>query len=79
MDGGASIPPQSSQPGSTRFPLSLIHIYLYMDGARLGYGLCDEGNDLDLPAIASLCDAFYIGGTKVGALFGEADVYKRQT
>ena len=39
-----------------------------MDGARLGYGLCDEGNDLDLPAIASLCDAFYIGGTKVGAL-----------
>ena len=47
-------------------------LYLYMDGARLGYGLCDEGNDLDLPAIASLCDAFYIGGTKVGALFGEA-------
>ncbi len=33
-------------------------LYLYMDGARLGYGLCDEDNDLDLPAIASLCDAF---------------------
>ena len=47
-----------------------------MDGARLGYGLCDEGNDLDLPAIASLCDAFYIGGTKVGALFGEALVLR---
>ena len=51
-------------------------LYLYMDGARLGYGLCDEGNDLDLPAIASLCDAFYIGGTKVGALFGEALVLR---
>lgn len=46
-------------------------LYLYMDGARLGYGLCDEGNDLDLPAIASLCDAFYIGGTKVGACSGK--------
>ena len=52
-------------------------LYLYMDGARLGYGLCDEGNDLDLPAIASLCDAFYIGGTKVGALFGEAAVFTK--
>lgn len=47
-----------------------------MDGARLGYGLCDEENDLDLPEIASLCDAFYIGGTKVGALFGEALVLR---
>lgn len=45
-----------------------------MDGARLGYGLCAEDNDLDLPAIARLCDVFYIGGTKVGALFGEAVV-----
>ena len=50
---------------------------LFLDGARLGYGLCDEGNDLDLPAIASLCDAFYIGGTKVGALFGEAAVFTK--
>ena len=48
------------------------NLILYMDGARLGYGLCAENNDLDLPAIAKLCDAFYIGGTKVGALFGEA-------
>lgn len=53
-------------------------LYLYMDGARLGYGLCDEDNDLDLPAIASLCDAFYIGGTKVGALFGEALVLRHE-
>ena len=49
-------------------------LYLYLDGARMGYGLCASGNDLDLPTIAELCDAFYIGGTKVGALFGEAVV-----
>lgn len=47
-------------------------LYLYLDGARLGYALCAEGNDLDLPAITELCDAFYFGGTKIGALFGEA-------
>lgn len=47
---------------------------LFMDGARLGYGLAAENNDLTLPDIASLCDVFYIGGTKVGALFGEAVV-----
>lgn len=50
---------------------------LYLDGARLGYGLAAEGNDLTLPIIAALCDAFYIGGTKVGALFGEALVIPR--
>lgn len=48
------------------------HLYLYVDGARLAYGLCAQENDLDLPALAKLCDAFYIGGTKVGTLFGEA-------
>lgn len=47
---------------------------LFMDGARLGYGLAAEGNDLTLSDIAELCDVFYIGGTKVGALFGEAVV-----
>ena len=47
---------------------------LFMDGARLGYGLAAEGNDLTLKDIARLCDVFYIGGTKVGALFGEAVV-----
>jgi threonine aldolase len=47
---------------------------LYMDGARLGYGLASEKNDLNISDIAELCDAFYIGGTKVGALFGEAIV-----
>lgn len=47
----------------------------YVDGARLGYGLMAEGNDIDLPFLAHHCDAFYIGGTKVGALLGEALVY----
>lgn len=47
---------------------------LFLDGARLGYGLAAPGNDLGLPDLARLCDVFYIGGTKVGALFGEAVV-----
>ena len=47
---------------------------LFMDGARLGYGLAAENNDLTLPDIAGMCDVFYIGGTKTGALFGEAVV-----
>ena len=47
---------------------------LYIDGARLGYGLTADGTDLTLPQMARLCDVFYIGGTKVGALFGEAVV-----
>ena len=49
-------------------------LYLYMDGARLGYGLAAKDNDLTLAKIAKYCDAFYIGGTKVGALLGEAVV-----
>lgn len=48
---------------------------LYIDGARLGYGLMAEGNDITLPYLAKHCDAFYIGGTKVGALCGEAVVF----
>ncbi|MED4779849.1 low specificity L-threonine aldolase [Brevibacillus choshinensis] len=47
---------------------------LFLDGARLGYGLVSEECDLTFADIARLCDAFYIGGTKVGALFGEAVV-----
>ena len=47
---------------------------LFIDGARLGYGLASPKNDLTLKDIAKLCDVFYIGGTKVGALFGEAVV-----
>ncbi len=49
-------------------------MYLYIDGARLGYGLAAAENDVTLPDLARLCDVFYIGGTKVGALFGEAVV-----
>ena len=52
---------------------------LYLDGARMGYGIMAEGNDLTLPDIAHLCDAFYIGGTKVGALFGEALVITKDS
>lgn len=49
-------------------------VYLFMDGARLGYGLMCKENDLTLADIAEYTDVFYIGGTKVGALFGEAVV-----
>lgn len=55
------------------------NLYLYMDGARLGYGLAARENDLTLADIARLTDAFYIGGTKVGALFGEALVITNET
>ena len=50
-------------------------IPLYIDGARLGYGLMAEGNDVTLPYLARHCDVFYIGGTKIGALCGEAVVF----
>lgn len=51
------------------------NIPLFMDGARLGYGLASRQTDVTLPDIAELCDVFYIGGTKVGALCGEAVVF----
>lgn len=50
-------------------------IPLYLDGARLGYGLMSKTTDVTLPLIAEYCDVFYIGGTKVGALCGEAVVF----
>ncbi len=52
-------------------------LYLFLDGARLGYGLAASDNDLTLADIAKNTDVFYIGGTKVGALFGEAVVISR--
>ena len=52
-------------------------IPLYLDGARLGYGLMSKNTDVTLPDIARICDAFYIGGTKVGALCGEAVVFTK--
>ncbi len=50
-------------------------IYLYIDGARLGYGIMSDDTDVTLKDIADLADVFYIGGTKVGALCGEAVVF----
>lgn len=52
-------------------------LFLYLDGARLGSALTAEGNDLTLPDLAALTDAFTIGGTKNGALFGEALILAR--
>ena len=58
------------------------NIPLFIDGARLGYGLVAKKNDVTFEDIANLCDVCYIGGTKVGALFGECivilnDLYKK--
>lgn len=52
-------------------------IPLYLDGARLGYGIMSYDTDVTLPMIAKYCDVFYIGGTKVGALCGEAVVFTK--
>lgn len=63
----------------TKSELSAIYDYckshgmfLFMDGARIGSALCCKGNDLTFPDLPKLCDVFYIGGTKNGALIGEA-------
>ena len=52
-------------------------IPLYLDGARLGYGLMSDSSDMTIEDIAHLTDVFYIGGTKVGALCGEAVVFTK--
>ncbi len=54
-----------------------FQIPLYMDGARLGYGLMSYNTDVTLADIAKYCDVFYIGGTKVGALCGDAVVFTK--
>ena len=68
----------------TRAELEALHnvctkyeIPIYMDGARLGYGLMSKDTDVTLKDVAALCDVFYIGGTKVGALCGEAVVFTK--
>ncbi|HEN5958647.1 TPA: aminotransferase class V-fold PLP-dependent enzyme [Streptococcus agalactiae] len=53
-------------------------IPLFIDGARLGYGLAAKDTDVDFPTIAALSDVFYIGGTKMGALVGEAVVFTKK-
>jgi len=58
----------------------ICHTYgmqLFLDGARLGYGLAAENTDVTMKDIYQLCDVFYIGGTKVGALCGEAIVFTK--
>ncbi|NQP32935.1 low specificity L-threonine aldolase [Streptococcus suis] len=54
-----------------------FQIPLYLDGARLGYGLAARDTDIDLKTITALTDVFYIGGTKMGALLGEAVVFTK--
>ena len=51
-----------------------LGLYLFVNGARMAYGLTSPRNDLSLQDYAALCDVFYLGGTKCGALFGEAVV-----
>lgn len=51
-----------------------LNLPLYIDGARLGYALMSPENTISISDLAKLCDVFYIGGTKIGALFGEAIV-----
>ena len=55
------------------------NLYLYVDGARLGYALASVGCDVTMKDLARLCDVFYIGGTKQGAMFGEAVVISNHT
>lgn len=57
---------------------SEYRIPLYMDGARLGYALAAADTDVTLKDVAEYCDVFYIGGTKVGALCGEAVVFPKE-
>lgn len=68
----------------TKSELSELHrickdsdIPMYIDGARLGYGLASDACDLEISDLPHLCDIFYIGGTKVGALFGECVVARK--
>ena len=63
-----------SELESIREACDELDLPLFLDGARMGYGLASPGNDLTLADYARLCDVFYIGATKAGALFGEAIV-----
>lgn len=56
---------------------TVYRLPLFIDGARLGYGLMSRNADLTLPELAQIADVFYIGGTKVGALCGEAVVFTK--
>ena len=64
-----------SELSALRAVADKYHLCVYVDGARLGYGLASGEGDVSLEALSSLADVFTIGGTKVGALFGEAVVF----
>ena len=79
-----ALPSHATEMGTiyTRAELEAIYgvskhygLPLFIDGARMGYGLMAEGCDISLPQLARLCDVFYLGGTKCGALCGEAVVF----
>ena len=57
------------------FTCQAFDLQLFIDGARLGYGLVSDASDMDLADVAEHCDVFYIGGTKAGAICGEAVVF----
>ena len=69
-----AIPGEDGKLTAIREVCTKYNLPLFLDGARLGYALAADGNDLTIQDIAKLCDVFYIGGTKQGALFGEAVV-----
>lgn len=71
-------------PSNSKAELQAIAVWqhkydmpLFVDGARLGYALTATGSDMTLADLATIADVFYIGGTKVGALFGEAVVFTK--
>jgi len=55
-----------------------LGLYVYIDGARLGYAIMSNSSDTDLKTYAKVSDAFYLGATKLGALFGEAVIIKNK-
>ena len=63
--------------GALRDVCKKYNMKLFIDGARLGYGLAGDGTDVTLETICDCCDVFYIGGTKMGALCGEAVVFPK--
>ena len=69
---------KKSELAAIRAVCDEYEIPLFLDGARLGYGLASPDNDVTLHDLCELCDVFYIGGTKVGALCGEAVVFARR-
>ena len=66
-----------SELSALRAVADKYNVKLFLDGARLGYGLASRNTDVTLQDIAKFCNVFYIGGTKIGALCGEAVVFAK--